>query len=108
MLNHDFREFIESSNVRDVRYLIIGGYALVLHGFPRYTKDIDVWIERTADNATRLIGALVDFGFGQLDLPVNVIGVEGLKKNKASTGRKQDLADLEVLEDADGASDLVQ
>ncbi|MEM6432634.1 MAG: hypothetical protein AAF773_02075 [Cyanobacteria bacterium P01_D01_bin.115] len=68
MLNQDFREFIQSLNDNQVRYLVIGGYAVALHGYPRYTKDIDIWIEMSADNAKRLLAALAQFGFASLDL----------------------------------------
>jgi len=70
VLNPDFREFIESLNVNGVRYLVVGGYAVALHGHPRYTQDIDVWIQRDEENAARLIRALADFGFGSLELGV--------------------------------------
>ncbi|MGG6241226.1 hypothetical protein ACQ4N7_21595 [Nodosilinea sp. AN01ver1] len=49
-----------------MRYLVIGGYAVALHGHPRYTKDLDIWIEMEATNADRLIDALTDFGFGSV------------------------------------------
>ncbi len=68
MLNQDFREFIESLNDSQVRYLVVGGYAVAVHGHPRYTKDMDVWIEMSADNAARMIAALDRFGFGTLGL----------------------------------------
>jgi len=68
MLNPDFKEFIQSLNDNGVRYLVIGGYAVALHGYPRYTKDLDVWIERDPDNVAKLMKALVQFGFGSLDL----------------------------------------
>jgi len=51
-----------------VRYLVVGGYAVALHGYPRYTKDMDVWVEMTTENASRVIEALNQFGFGSLDL----------------------------------------
>lgn len=70
VLSQDFREFIESLNDNQVRYLVIGGYAVALHGHPRYTKDIDVWIERTEDNTARLVTALAQFGFASLGLTV--------------------------------------
>jgi hypothetical protein len=44
IFNQDYREFIELLNKHDVRYLLIGGYAVALHGYPRYTKDLDIWI----------------------------------------------------------------
>ncbi len=66
MLNPDFKEFIELLNANDVRYLVIGGYAVALHGYPRYTKDIDIWIETDEQNAQKLVQALDQFGFGSL------------------------------------------
>lgn len=68
MLNQDFKEFIQSLNDNGVRYLVVGGYAVALHGYPRYTKDMDVWVEMTAENAAKIINALNQFGFGSLDL----------------------------------------
>ncbi len=68
MLNQDFKEFIQSLNDNQVRYLVIGGYAVALHGYPRYTKDIDIWIEMSPDNANRMLQALRQFGFASLDL----------------------------------------
>jgi predicted nucleotidyltransferase len=68
MLNQDFREFITSLNDNQVRYLVIGGYAVAFHGYPRYTKDIDLWIEMSDANAARIVQALADFGFGSLGL----------------------------------------
>lgn len=68
MFSQDFRDFIQTLNDQAVRYLIIGGYAVAYHGEPRYTKDLDVWIELNPENATRLIAALNEFGFGSLKL----------------------------------------
>jgi hypothetical protein len=68
VLNQDFKEFIQSLNDNAVRYLLVGGYAVALHGYPRYTKDLDVWVESTTENAARIIKALQLFGFGSLDL----------------------------------------
>ncbi len=68
MLNQDFREFIQSLNDNHVRYLVIGGYAVALHGYPRYTKDIDIWIEMSPENAASIVKALDQFGFGSLGL----------------------------------------
>lgn len=68
MLNPTFKEFIQSLSVNQVRYLIVGGYAVALHGHPRYTKDMDVWIEASLENATKIVKALEHFGFGSLGL----------------------------------------
>lgn len=68
MLNLDFKEFIQSLNDNQVRYLVVGGYAVALHGYPRYTKDIDIWIDITPENAIRMVQAINQFGFGSLAL----------------------------------------
>ncbi len=57
-------ELFASLNARDVRYVLIGGLAAVLHGVPRSTLDVDILIESSHDNATRLLGALKDIGLG--------------------------------------------
>lgn len=67
-MNPDFKEFCVLLGKNEVRYLVIGGYALAAHGRPRYTDDFDVWIEPTPENAERVLAALEDFGFGSLDV----------------------------------------
>jgi len=62
-LHPDFKEFLASLSGCRVEYLLIGGYAVSAHGFNRYTGDIDVWINPTADNAARVAAALRVFGF---------------------------------------------
>ena len=62
MLNQAFKEFIQLLNDNQVRYLIVGGYAVALHGYPRYTKDIDIWVELARENADRIVKALDQFG----------------------------------------------
>lgn len=146
MLNQDFKEFIQLLNDNQVKYLVIGGYAVAVHGHPRYTKDIDIWIEMSLENTQNLMVALNNFGFGSLGLTaedfqkldqiiqlgyppsridlittpdgidfetcyqskieviidnisVNFIDLDNLKKNKQASGRLQDLADLENLQD---------
>jgi hypothetical protein len=48
--------------------LVVGGYAVALHGYPRATKDLDIWLWLDAENAARIVKALADFGFGTLGL----------------------------------------
>ncbi|MBP7831132.1 MAG: nucleotidyltransferase [Kiritimatiellae bacterium] len=117
MLGKDFKEFIASLSARGVEYLVIGGYAVAYHGFPRYTKDLDIWIGPSASNVARLLKAMEDFGFGSLGLtaadfqdPTTVIqlghppyridllcGVGGLDFSKAYARREQVvLGDLTV------------
>jgi predicted nucleotidyltransferase len=70
VFSSDLREFIQTLDDHAVRYLVVGGYAVAFHGEPRYTKDLDVWIELNPDNAARLVEALNAFGFGSLNLRV--------------------------------------
>jgi predicted nucleotidyltransferase len=65
-LERDLREFIELLNDRDVRYVIVGAYALAHHGRPRYTGDIDFFVEASAQNADRLSQVLEQFGFANV------------------------------------------
>jgi len=60
----DFREFLRLLNAHRVEYLLVGGYAVGLHGYPRATIDLDIWVASTPDNAQRLVDALRVFGFG--------------------------------------------
>jgi Nucleotidyl transferase of unknown function (DUF2204) len=67
-LNQDFKEFIGLLNAHSVRYLVIGGYAVNFHGYPRYTRDLDFWIWLNENNIENLLIALNDFGFGGIGL----------------------------------------
>ena len=68
VLNQDFREFIELLNAKGVKYLVIGGYAVAFHGYPRYTKDIDFWIWLNEQNAEKMLEVLREFGFASLGI----------------------------------------
>jgi len=68
MLSQDFKEFIALLNDHSVKYLVVGGYAVAVHGHPRYTKDLDIWIGQSRENAGKIIHVLNDFGFGSLAL----------------------------------------
>ena len=61
----DFREFLSLLNSEKVEYLVVGGYAVSYHGYPRPTGDLDVWIAVDPANAERISSALTKFGFAQ-------------------------------------------
>ncbi len=67
-LEKDILEFLALCNKHSIKYLVIGGYAVSIHGYPRYTKDIDVCIEMSNINASKMIDVIKDFGFGSLNL----------------------------------------
>lgn len=76
-LHRDLREFLQLLNAADVRYLIVGGYAVAAHGHVRYTKDLDIWLAADAENAQRVVGVLKDFGFDSLDVGVDDLSQQG-------------------------------
>ncbi|MBA3599908.1 MAG: nucleotidyltransferase [Acidobacteria bacterium] len=61
-MNSDFKELLKIFAQEKVKYLIIGGYAVAKHAEPRYTKDLDIWISNSRENAERVFHALKDFG----------------------------------------------
>jgi predicted nucleotidyltransferase len=65
-LPSDFREFLRLLASRGVEYLLVGGYAVGYHGYPRATADLDIWVEATPSNAEKMEEVLREFGF---DLP---------------------------------------
>jgi len=67
-LPSDFKDFLQLLNEHDVAYLLIGGYAVGYHGYPRATADIDIWIEPTLNNSQKIVQVLSEFGFERNDL----------------------------------------
>jgi predicted nucleotidyltransferase len=81
-LHNDFADFLKLLNERKVRYLIVGGYAVAYHGYPRYTGGLDVFVEASPENAAKLVEVYGEFGFNRPDLkpemfmiPDNVIRI---------------------------------
>lgn len=60
--NPHYRELLQLLNQFEVDYLIVGGYAVMKYGEPRYTKDLDVWVHNSPQNSLRVVGALKRFG----------------------------------------------
>src|SRR5262245_7855347 len=67
----DFEELLKFLRSRDAKAVIVGAHALAYHAKPRYTKDLDILIEATTENASRVLDALRDFGFGDLNLDMD-------------------------------------
>ena len=67
-LETDFIDFVELCNKHEVEYLVIGGYAVSIHGYPRSTKDLDICIKLSEENAVKMVEVIIDFGFGSLNL----------------------------------------
>ena len=143
-LPRDFKDFLKLLNDHEVDYLLIGGYAVAYHGYPRSTYDMDIWIGISEANAEKMVRVMESFGFtgGDVspdlflserclirmgvppvrleiltsvsgvgfaacyrnrildvidDVPVSIINLQDLRKNKAASGRHKDLDDLQRL-----------
>ena len=60
--NRDFKDLLRAFSKGRVRYLIVGAYAVIYHTEPRYTKDIDIWVDPSPENARRAFKALARYG----------------------------------------------
>ncbi len=70
-MNPDFEDFLRALLEADVRFMVVGAHALAVHGIPRATGDIDVWIQASTKNADRVWSALTAFG-----APMESIGIK--------------------------------
>jgi hypothetical protein len=61
-LSSDLIDLLEAFEKADIEYLIIGGQAVALHGLPRFTKDIDIWLRDSTDNMAKVVDVLHEFG----------------------------------------------
>ncbi len=98
-LEKDIIDFIELCNKHNIKYLVIGGYAVSVHGYPRSTKDIDVCIEMSDMNASNMLQVIKDFGFGSLELTKE----DFLKKHFITQLGFPPLR-IDILNDLDGVS----
>ena len=143
-LHPDFKDFLRQLTSHNVRYLLVGGYAVGYHGYPRATGDMDIWIEMSESNSKKVASAFHDFGMPdeatsedlfleknkvirigvppvrlevitsasgvdfnecylnrevvEIDgIPINLISLQDLKKNKRAAGRHKDMEDMEHL-----------
>lgn len=68
IFNDDFRDFIQALNRNNVEYILVGGYAVILHGYRRVTGDMDIWVNRNKDNYSKLTKAFAQFGLPVFDM----------------------------------------
>jgi predicted nucleotidyltransferase len=144
LLPPEFKKLLSALSTKNVDYLLVGGYAVVFHGYVRTTGDIDIWVALAEENAKRVEAAIRSLDFNppgmkpewftkkgavlrigseplrfdiindidgvqfsecysrriecEIDgVPVKVISLQDLKKNKKASGRNKDLADLDYL-----------
>ena len=68
IFNDDFRDFIDCFNEYHVKYILVGGYSVILHGYSRTTGDMDIWVERTRENYKNIKTAFLHFGMPVFDM----------------------------------------
>ncbi len=78
VLPKDFKEFLQLLHSKKIEYLVVGGYAVGLYGYPRATGDMDVWVAINENNASKLVEALNEFGFSSSEIKKNLF----LEKDK--------------------------
>jgi hypothetical protein len=64
----DFRDFLTALNDQEVRYILVGGFSVILHGYARTTGDMDIWVERSTENYLKLKKAFLQFGMPVFDM----------------------------------------
>jgi hypothetical protein len=68
ILNDDFKDFLIALNKADVKYMLVGDYAVIFHGYNRTTGDLDIWVEATPENYSKLLRAFRVFGMSPFDM----------------------------------------
>ncbi len=86
-MNSDFKELLKIFNENKVKYLIIGGYAVSEYSEPRYTKDLDIWIEASEENSEEVYKSLKEFKAPLLNLTPTDFAQEGAFLSNGSTAR---------------------
>ena len=76
-MNSDFKELLQSFARHKVKYLIVGGYAVIHYSQPRYTKDLDLWIEPSVKNARKVAHAFAEFGIPLIEVTEIDLATEG-------------------------------
>jgi predicted nucleotidyltransferase len=68
IFNQDFQEFLQALNDKNVEYLLVGGYATIIHGYNRTTGDLDLWVNQTEENYDKLVMAYRQFKMPVFDM----------------------------------------
>ena len=76
-IQQDFEELLQLLEEHKIKYLIVGGYAVAFHGYPRFTKDIDIYYNVSPENIRKLQKALLTFGFTPEDIPAGTFSTKG-------------------------------
>lgn len=101
MLNDDYRDMLSAFSAENVKYLVVGAYALAVHGRPRATGDIDFWVLATHTNAKCVLRALTTFGAATSDITIDDLSQPGLVIQIGVAPRR-----IDILTSIDGVDDF--
>jgi hypothetical protein len=62
IFQEDFRDFLNALNDQDVKYILVGGFSVIIHGYSRTTGDMDIWVRKTKENYRKIVQAFLQFG----------------------------------------------
>lgn len=83
-MNRDFRDLLAAFAAGDVRCMVVGGYAVTFHSRPRFTKDLDLWVDATPANATRVVEGLTNYRSSSLVPPGPLPGARASPRRRFS------------------------
>jgi hypothetical protein len=98
-LNEDFLDLLSALHVAEARFLVVGAYAVGVHGRPRATKDLDLWVEASDENAAKVFQALREFGAPLGDLTERDLAVVGTAFKMGEPPRR-----IDILTQIDGVT----
>ena len=91
MLNKDYKDMLQSLLDNNVRFLIVGAYALAAYGYPRATGDFDIWVEASNENSKKILSSLTQFGAPIVDLTEETFAEKGIVFQIGVAPRRIDL-----------------
>lgn len=94
MLNDDYKEILHILSKNKVRFLVVGAYAMGVHGYPRATGDLDIWVDSSSDNSELIYKSLMEFGAPLSDINRDTFTEEGIVLQIGIAPRRIDIITL--------------
>ncbi len=111
MLNEDYKEMLQILLNNEVKFLIVGAYAMGAHGYPRATGDFDIWVEASAENSKKIYRSLSEFGAPLLGISEKAFAEKGVILQVGVAPRRIDIIthiDGVIFEEAYKTKELIE
>lgn len=111
MLNEDYKEMLQILLGNEVKFLIVGAYAMGAHGYPRATGDFDIWVESSMENSAKIYKSLTEFGAPVSNITEKTFAEKGTIFQIGVAPRRIDITthiDGVMFEDAYAAKELIE